>query len=62
MEDEDKQIEQLRRRRNIRRKRRRWWARPWLHAERRLQYGHFHRLMVELRHEDATFEDGSSNV
>ena len=31
---------------------RRWWVRPWLDADRRLQYGHFHRLMEELRLED----------
>ncbi|KAK3101288.1 hypothetical protein FSP39_002411 [Pinctada imbricata] len=32
----------------------RWWVRPWLHAEIRLQYGHYHRLMEELRYDDAT--------
>ena len=26
--------------------------RPWLHSERRLQFGHFYRLMEELRLED----------
>ena len=25
------------------------WVRPWLSAERRLQYGHYDRLLAELR-------------
>ena len=28
------------------------WVRPWLSAERRLQYGHYDRLLAELRIED----------
>ena len=28
------------------------WVRPWLSAERRLQFGHYDRLLVELRMED----------
>ena len=35
------------RRRN--RKARSCWVRPWLSAERRLQYGHYDRLLAELR-------------
>ena len=31
---------------------RRCWVRPWLDVGRRLQFGHYHRLMPELRHED----------
>ena len=33
-------------------RRRRIWARQWLDVDRRLQYGHHHRLMYELRYED----------
>ena len=33
-------------------RRRRIWARQWLDVDRRLQYGHYHRLMYELRYED----------
>ncbi|XP_070185252.1 putative nuclease HARBI1 [Littorina saxatilis] len=39
----------------MRRRRRRppaFWVRPWLTAQRRLMYGHFHCLMRELRIED----------
>lgn len=35
-----------------RRRPRRWWVRPWLDADRRLNYGHYNRLMEELRLED----------
>ena len=35
------------RRRN--RRARSCWVRPWLSAERRLQYGHYDRLLAELR-------------
>lgn len=28
------------------------WVRPWLSADRRLQFGHYDRLMAELRLED----------
>ena len=28
------------------------WVRQWLDVDRRLQYGHYHRLMYELRYED----------
>ena len=38
------------RRRN--RRSRSCWVRPWLLAERRLQYGHYDRLLAELRIED----------
>ena len=43
------------RRRLLRRRRRRaprWWVRPWLTPARRLEYGHYNRLMQELRVED----------
>ena len=43
-------IQQRRRRRALRR--RRVWVRQWLDVDRRLQYGHYHRLMPELRYED----------
>ncbi|XP_063442822.1 putative nuclease HARBI1 [Mytilus trossulus] len=39
----------------IKRKQRRprtWWVRPWLTQERRLMFGHYDRLMQELRMED----------
>ena len=42
-------------RRLIRRRRRRapvWWVRPWLTPARKLEYGHYNRLMQELRVED----------
>ena len=29
-----------------------WWVRPWLTPARRLEYGHYNRLMQELRVED----------
>ena len=32
----------------------RFWVRPWLSARRRLELGHYHRLMRELRMEDTT--------
>ena len=41
-----------RRRRRIRIQPRSCWVRPWLSVERRLQFGHYDRLMVELRMED----------
>ena len=31
---------------------RRCWVQPWLDVGRRLQFGHYHRLMPELRQED----------
>ena len=40
----------FRRRRN--RRIRSCWVRPWLSAERRLQFGHYDRLLAELRMED----------
>ena len=40
------------RRRNRRRRPRRYQTRPWLTEERRRLYGHFSRLMEELRVED----------
>lgn len=40
----------LRRRRGARA--RRIWIRPWLHPERRLQFGIYDQLMLELRRED----------
>ena len=43
-------IQQRRRRRAL--QRRRVWVRQWLDVDRRLQYGHYHRLMPELRYED----------
>jgi len=40
----------VRRRRRRRRSRQRsCWVRPWLSAERRLQFGHYGRLLAELR-------------
>ena len=41
-----------RRRRRRAPRRRRVWVRQWLDVDRRLQYGHYHRLMYELRYED----------
>ena len=42
--------------RRIRRRRNNaFWVRPWLGANRRLQYGHYDGLMEELRAEDASF-------
>ena len=37
-----------------RQRRHRWWVRPWLTVERRLQYGQFETLMQELRNEDVS--------
>ena len=46
------------RRRRRRARRRRCWVRPWLGDVRREQFGHFNRLMSELRHEDpASFQN-----
>ena len=49
----DKQVALLmvRRRRHIRNRRRcrSCWVRPWLSEERRLQFGHYDRLLAELR-------------
>ena len=53
MEYEDQLL--IARRRLLRRRRRRaprWWVRPWLTPARRLEYGHYNRLMQELRVED----------
>lgn len=36
-------------RRRGRRRERRYWVRPWLNAERRLQFGHYDRLVSELK-------------
>ena len=41
-----------RRRRRRAPRRRRVWVRQRLDVDRRLQYGHYHRLMYELRYED----------
>ena len=70
-----RQVERLRQGRNIAhdpivrrrgRQPRRCLVRPWLHSERRLQFGHFYRLMEELRLEDKLLqkfpEDGARNV
>ena len=35
-----------------RRRNRSCWVRPWRSAERRLQFGHYDRLLAELRMED----------
>jgi len=43
------------RRRKRQRKPKAFWVRPWLQAERRLLYGHYDRLMTELRREDQQF-------
>ena len=53
-EDDDDTIIQVIRTRRQRRKprERRCWVRPWLDVGRRIQFGHFHQLMPELRHED----------
>ena len=57
-----RQVERLRQGRNIAhdhivrrrgRQPRRFLVRPWLHSERRLQFGHFYRLMEELRDGDS---------
>lgn len=48
----ERDVEQARRR-NIRRRRpRRYQTRPWLSEERRRLYGHYTRLLEELRVED----------
>ena len=56
LEDADKcQTDRLRnaQRPTVRRRRpKRWWVRSWLDADRRLKYGHLHRLMEELRLEE----------
>ena len=71
-----RQVERLRQGRNIahdpivrrrERQHRRCLVRPWLHSERRLHFGHFYRLMEELRLEDGGLlqkfpEDGVCNV
>ena len=49
---QDDQLALLLMRRLRNRKQRRYWVRPWLHAERRLLYGHYDRLLAELRMED----------
>ncbi|KAH3858732.1 hypothetical protein DPMN_101359 [Dreissena polymorpha] len=41
-----------RRRRRKRKQARSYWVRPQLSAEKRLQFGHYDRLMAELRMED----------
>ena len=33
-------------------RKKRCWVRPWLNVESRIQFGHYHRLMPELPHED----------
>ena len=38
--------------RGRRRRRRAYWVKPWLSTERRLMYGHYDRLMAELRVDD----------
>ena len=35
------------------RRRRRWWVKPWMTVDRRLQHGHFDQLLSELRLEDS---------
>ena len=42
----------MRRRRRRQRRAPNFWVRPWLQTERRLLYGHYDRLMEELRQED----------
>ena len=42
----------MRRRRWRQRRASNFWVRPWLQTERRLLYGHYDRLMEELRQED----------
>lgn len=44
----------MRRRRRAARRDRRFWVRPWLSVDRRLQFGSFDQLMEELRVEDTT--------
>jgi hypothetical protein len=52
--EEDAAMLNIIRRRRIRRqpRERRCWVRPWLDVGRRQQFGHFNRLMPELRAED----------
>ena len=38
--------------RRRRRRQRRWWSRAWLSPERRLEFGLYDQLMIELRRED----------
>ena len=54
LDDETEVIRGIIERRRQRRmpRERRYWVRPWLDVGRRLQFGQFHRLMPELRHED----------
>ncbi len=51
---DDANVVHLIQRRRRRRAPRGWrvWVRQWLDVDRRLQYGHYHRLMYELRYED----------
>jgi len=48
----DAQAALRRRRRRDRRQLRSCWVRPWLSAKRRLKFGHYDRLMAELRMDD----------
>ncbi|XP_052818053.1 putative nuclease HARBI1 [Mya arenaria] len=51
-------VKLIRRRRRRRARLRRCWVRPWLGDVRREQFGHFNRLMPELRREDpASFQN-----
>jgi hypothetical protein len=52
IQDEQLALQVIRRRRLRNRKQRAYWVRPWLHAERRLLYGHYDRLLAELRMAD----------
>ena len=54
LDDETEVIRGIIERRRQRRmpRERRCWVHPWLDVGRRLQFGQFHRLMPELRHED----------
>jgi hypothetical protein len=46
------EIAQIVNRRRRRRRPRRYWVRPWLSADRRLQFGQYDTLMRELRMDD----------
>ena len=53
VQDDANVVHIIQRRRRRRAPRRRIvWVRQWLDVDRRLQYGHYHRLMYELRYED----------
>ena len=51
-QDDQALVNIMKRRKERGRRERRYWVRPWLDVGRRFQFGHYHRLLPELRHED----------